>query len=121
MKLRPHHILCIAHYEGKGYSEKFNAKMKEIIKRLDSGEGFTPVFGADDLCAACPHNADGVCDAEEKTARYDKTVAELIGLKPGKRYFKNEIADKAQNGIYAKNRFTSVCSDCEWANICHNR
>lgn len=121
IKLRPHHILCIKHYEGKGYSEDFNAKMRDIITRLDSGERVRFVTGADDLCAACPHNKDGVCETEEKSARYDKKVSEFLQLKFDKEYCKREIAGLAQREIYGKDRFDAVCPDCEWSYICRKR
>ena len=66
MQLRPHHILCIAHYEGKGYSEEFNIKMQAIIEALKSGGQFELTFGPDDLCASCPNLVGGICSSEEK-------------------------------------------------------
>ena len=35
-KIRPHHGMCIAFFKGKGYSEKFTAHMKDIIKELEN-------------------------------------------------------------------------------------
>lgn len=118
MNLRPHHILCISHYVGKGYSEEFNIRMKELIKRLGEGESFTPVFGSDDLCAACPNLIDGVCKSEEKVKRYDKITAELLGLTENQSYTK-EIFDTAKETVLNRGRFDDVCFDCEWAYICH--
>ena len=83
IKLRPHHILCIAHYEGNSYSEAFNLKMQEIIKRLETGEGFTLVFEADDLCSSCPNLTNGICKTENKVQRYDTMTAELLHIGEG--------------------------------------
>ncbi len=118
LKLRPHHILCIAHYAGKGYSTEFNQRMKELIKRLGEGESFDLVSGPDDLCAACPNLVCGLCKSEEKVRRYDKITAELLGVTQNKnRGF--DVFDEAKEKIYSQNKFSSVCSDCEWAYICH--
>ncbi len=117
MKIRPHHILCIAHYEGKGYSEEFNLKMKEVIKRLDGGEEFSLVSGADDLCSSCPNLINGVCKTEEKVQRYDKTTAALLGIKEDQR-LSRDIFDAAKEKIYKKNKFDLICSDCEWSYVC---
>ena len=121
VKLRPHHILCIKHYEGKGYSEEFNIRMKEVIAHLDRGERFKLVCGADDLCEACPNCRGGVCSAEQKVKRYDKAVTDLLGISYDKEYSKDELFARSEKEIYEKGRFDSVCSDCEWAKICHGK
>ncbi len=117
IKLRPHHILCIAHYEGKGYSEEFNLKMKEIIKSLETGEEFELVFGADDLCSACPNLKNGICETEEKVNRYDRMTADLLVIGEGQISTKT-IFDAAKEKIYKANKFNHICSDCEWSYIC---
>jgi hypothetical protein len=118
MKLRPHHILCISHYVGEGYSAEFNVKMKELIKRLGEGESFDLVSGPDDLCAACPNLSGGLCKSEEKVKRYDKITAELLGVTQNGSCG-SDVFDIAKKKIYSQNKFASVCSDCEWAYICH--
>ena len=117
IKLRPHHILCIAHYEGSGYSEGFNRKMREIVKRLEAGEAFRFVFGADDLCAACPNLKNGVCNTEEKVRGYDGVTAALLGVAAGREATK-EIFGTAEDRICQAGKFDLICSDCEWSYIC---
>ncbi|MBQ6421594.1 MAG: DUF1284 domain-containing protein [Clostridia bacterium] len=117
VKLRPHHILCIAHYEGNGYSEEFNLKMKEIIKRLETGEEFELVFGADDLCSSCPNLKNGICKTEKKVNRYDSMTAEMLSIFEGQISTK-VIFELAKEKIYRENRFNLICSDCEWSYIC---
>lgn len=38
LKIRPHHILCMKAYIGKGYSQKFNENMEKIIKTLKENQ-----------------------------------------------------------------------------------
>ena len=117
MQLRPHHILCIAHYEGKGYSEAFNIKMHEIINALESGGQFELVFGPDDLCASCPNLSGGNCNSEEKVRKYDRLTAEMLGIAENQR-LNSDIFKSANQKIYEPNRFDQICSDCEWSYIC---
>ena len=121
VNLRPHHILCIAHYEGKGYGKEFCEKMREVISALDTGESFTVTDGADDLCTVCPNHQNGVCTAEEKASRYDDAVKNLLGMTKGEKYTKKQISALAKKNVYSAGRFDSVCHDCEWAYICHKK
>lgn len=117
IKLRPHHILCIAHYEGNGYSEEFNLKMKEIIKRLETGEEFKLVFDGDDLCSSCPNLTNSICKTEDKVRRYDNMTAELLNISEDQNLTKDIFAS-AKSKIYEANKFDLICSDCEWSYIC---
>lgn len=120
IELRPHHILCIAHYEGNGYSEEFNQKMKEIIKRLEIGEKFELVFKADDLCSACPNLKKGICETEEKVSKYDGMTAEMLSIFDGQILTKS-VFESAKEKIYKANKFDLICSDCEWSYICRKK
>ncbi len=39
--LRPHHGMCLAYFEGKGYSEGFSAHMQEMLELFEKD---VPVF-----------------------------------------------------------------------------
>ena len=80
-RLRPHHGMCLSFFEGKGYSSEFTAhmaKMKEIL--TEQNPMITLVRETDDICCACPHNKEGVCDAAQKVYDYDTGVLESCGL-----------------------------------------
>ena len=55
--LRPHHLLCLQAFRGKGYSESFVKKMTEVHAMLRENPKLEIRLaeGADDLCAACPN------------------------------------------------------------------
>lgn len=84
LRLRPHHFLCIQNYRGHGYSPAFDEKMKSVIAALRSPSGarIRIVHGSDDLCAACPHCRDGVCDSASPE-RFDALVLAHTELKVG--------------------------------------
>ncbi len=120
MQIRPHHILCIGNYVGKGYSEKFTANMDGICERLKNGEPFILTKGKDDVCAACPFLEDGVCKTVEKTDRYDESVCAALGLKYGEKYVYDELERKAEERIYGSRGLSFICGDCEWHDLCDN-
>lgn len=119
MKLRPHHLLCINNYVGKGYSEDFTANMDKTVAGLKNGCEFTLVNGPDDLCAHCPF-CGGECKTKEKTDRYDKTVTDVLGLEYGKTYKYAGSVEKANREIIKSGKFDAVCPDCEWFSLCKN-
>ena len=73
--LRPHHGMCLQFFEGKGYSSSFTKNMAYILDHLEREDpDICLVVGPDRICSACPHQKDGLCDAEEKTENYDRSV-----------------------------------------------
>jgi hypothetical protein len=111
--LRPHHLLCLRFFEGKGYSTAFVNNTRAVLSRLEKDGRFTVVSGPDALCAACPHLAGGVCSQREKTDRYDTAAARFLGLRAGDA---GDFAAFTKAGAAALQ--PRVCADCEWAEIC---
>lgn len=116
MKIRPHHLLCIGNYIGKGYSRDFEKNMEQIIGRLKSGEEFVLCGSADDICSACPFNNGGTCKTAEKVERYDSYVLNALGLGYGKKYGYAPLA----KAISAADVFKDACGDCEWNQLCRD-
>ncbi|MCD8014410.1 MAG: DUF1284 domain-containing protein [Lachnospiraceae bacterium] len=59
--LRPHHGMCLAYFEGKGYSEGFTVHMQKMLalflKEGENGKGprIRLVTHPDEICTACPN------------------------------------------------------------------
>ncbi len=51
VRLRPHHLLCVPTYVGKGYGPAFTANMTAVAERLCAGEDIELVAEPDDICA----------------------------------------------------------------------
>ena len=123
MKLRAHHLLCVRFYCGHGYSEAFNARMKEVIAALEAGTPFTLTDGPDDLCEACPNllaTPSGTrCRTQEKVSRYDERTADALGLTPGDRLrFESVKALTDERVFRVPGTFEAICGDCEWRVYC---
>ena len=120
LRLRPHHLLCIQKFAGHGYDENFTRYMASLVEALQA-EPETPVIlvaGADDLCARCPHQASGVCDAREKVDAIDGAVLSLCGFSCGERAAWSELSRAARERVLAAPAFARVCADCEWFGLC---
>ena len=62
IKLRAHHGMCLAFFEGKGYSAGFTAHMARILEYLEQeNPTVTVVAEADCICGGCPNLTDGRC------------------------------------------------------------
>jgi len=51
IRLRPHHLLCMLTYAGRGYTPRFTSGMDDLIARLGGGEEILLIDGPDDICA----------------------------------------------------------------------
>lgn len=119
-RLRPHHGMCLSFFEGKGYSGEFTAhmaKMKEIL--TEQNPMITLVRETDDICCACPHNKEGVCDAAQKVYDYDTGVLKSCGLEENEKQpfltFYRQVAEQIlEQGIGEK-----ICGNCQWRRICY--
>ena len=67
IKLRAHHGMCLAFFEGKGYSAGFTAHMARILEYLEQeNPTVTVVAEADCICGGCQWSS--IC--KEKEALY---------------------------------------------------
>jgi hypothetical protein len=60
MKIRGHHLLCLLHFEGKGYSRDFIENMYKIKEALEKGKVFFVLNSCDDICRKCPYMEGGL-------------------------------------------------------------
>ena len=119
MKLRPHHLLCIGFFEGKGYSPSFVQHMTRIIARLkQNAPPITLTCGCDAICQACPHCIGGTCETAVKVLRYDKAVLAFCCLREGETLPYPLLRERVTAEILAKGRLSAVCEDCTWSSVC---
>lgn len=124
IRLRPHHLLCMLTFVGRGYTPRFTVNYEVLARRISRGETILIVEGPDDICAPlledenAPHClGESVCgrDAEALAA-----VSRLLGrplfagssIVPGASLFRKLRLHFASGGLRA------VCAGCEWANLC---
>lgn len=118
--LRPHHLMCIQSYIGKGYSEEFVKNMDVVVGSLieNVDQTIRLVEGNDHICNHCPHNIHGVkCESDDKVITMDKKVLKYLEITPGEytySYLLNRLKEKLN-----EEAFKDICGDCEWYNLCH--
>ncbi|MGN1181323.1 MAG: DUF1284 domain-containing protein [Suilimivivens sp.] len=117
-RIRAHHGMCLAFFEGKGYSSEFAKHMGEIKKLLSEDPVVTVVSQTDDICSFCPNNENGICTAQEKVAGYDRSVLSLCGLKPDTQMNFKKFEKLVNEKILAAGRRKGICGGCQWENIC---
>ena len=118
MKLRPHHLLCLPNFVGKGYDDGFSANMAAQKRRLEAEDVFTSAEGCDEICAACPNRQGDRCLAEDKAERYDAAVRRALGLAEGQRCSYAELRRRVEEEIFSAGRLGGICGDCEWHSLC---
>ena len=116
--IRPHHLMCIQNYIGRGYSEEFTAHMNELIASLTDDTGLIINEGCDDVCSACPYNEQGRCTSLDKVAGMDAGVMDACGLTYGESVRWGDISSSVREKIFTTDRFEAVCRDCQWFSLC---
>lgn len=123
IKLRPHHLMCITFYKGKGYSQEFVDNMSKIQSLLeDEHAQIILTQDCDDVCSHCPRNVNDTCIDEIKSKAYDQKVIEYLGLTD---YFLDPepipysiLGHLTNKHILSKGHREKICGDCQWSSIC---
>ncbi len=123
LRLRPHHLLCVLTYVGKGYSPAFTANMTEIAGRLGRGEAVDIVAGPDDICAPLLDTPDVHCHRPSVTERDKAAARDLsplfgIDIRTGTRLVLDaDLLGRARRA-FAADAVRSACAGCEWNGLC---
>ncbi len=117
--LHPHHGLCFAFFEGKGYSDGFTANLAHFLNALQTNDpDIRLTCSADPVCDACPNNCHGVCATQDKVEKYDRAVLSYCGLTEGDVLSYSSFAQAVQVKILNAGRRRNVCGTCQWDEIC---
>ncbi len=123
VRLRPHHLLCLLSYVGKGYSAAFTANYDRIAARLSGGEDVLVVAGPDDICA--PLLADGRAHCRnasvvERDRAAANDVSQLLGRPVGVGTILTLDAGwlAIMRQGFRSGLVRSACTGCEWVELC---
>lgn len=117
-RIRAHHGMCLAFFQGNGYSEEFTEHMGKIKQELEKNPRVCLADGTDDICAHCPHRVSGACRSAEKVAAYDRKVLALCGLEAGAELEWKVFEGLVKNKILDQGKRKAVCGDCQWDSLC---
>lgn len=117
--IRPHHLLCLQFFEGKGYSDSFVKHMTEIHdKLLEENPKIHLVKGTDDICKSCPNNERGRCNKESSVSGNDMRTYEAIKDEVNGDGTWEELTELVYKNIINQNKLKQVCETCRWSDIC---
>jgi len=119
VRLRPHHLMCVHGFEGKGYSPEFVKNFWQVIERLNKSDQVeVEVVGStqEDICAPCPNNTGIVCSDETKIRKLDQgyevtlnvRVNDILSWKEVKHRIAAQVTDEA---------FEANCEPCSWKKL----
>lgn len=117
-RIRAHHGMCLAFFEGKGYSGEFTKHMGEMKELLAADPVVTIIENTDDICGPCPNNKAGICVTAEKVAEYDRAVLSLCELEPGTGMHWLSFEKLVNEKILAAGKRKEICGNCCWDSIC---
>ena len=115
--IRPHHLVCMQHFIGKGYSPEFTDNMADIINylKLHADKKIIKVVNTEDsVCINCPNNGLGKCS---KAVQHDKDYFIVLRIDTDRSYSWNDIKQLIDQYL-DYNTFVNICSNCKWFHIC---
>ncbi|MVA97216.1 DUF1284 domain-containing protein [Nitratireductor sp. CAU 1489] len=123
VRLRPHHLLCVLTYVGKGYSPAFTVNLTAIAGRLAAGEEVDIVAGPDDICAPLLSGQQPHCHRASVSERDRAAMDDLGGVlglpvRPGGRLVLDATRLGQLRAAFATGQVRSACHECEWAELC---
>ncbi|WP_421913978.1 DUF1284 domain-containing protein [Mesorhizobium sp.] len=123
IRLRPHHLLCLLTYVGKGYGPAFTANYDGIAERLCLGEDILVVSGPDDICAPLLSEPEPHCWAEsvvERDRLAARDVADLLArpIGSGIRLDLDASTLARMREAFSAGLTRNACLGCEWAGLC---
>lgn len=118
-KLRAHHGMCIAFFQGRGYSTDFIVQMEKLIQQLKKNPIINICAQADSICCTCPNQHQGVCRTESKVSEYDRLVLKYCGLSVGMTMPYADFQEAVHKHILLSRKRSEICGNCQWDPICH--
>ncbi|ATG47267.1 2Fe-2S ferredoxin [Celeribacter ethanolicus] len=121
--LRPHHLLCLLTYVGKGYSPAFVAGYDRIVARLNAGEEIEIVEGPDDICAPIACDMSEHCHGSSVISR-DALAAREVGrvleqgISQGTKLVLGPERRATLRAAFAQGDVRTACRGCEWSDLC---
>ncbi len=119
VRLRPHHLLCLLTYAGKGYTPAFTENFDAICARLKAGEDIALVAGPDDICRPWLGEPEAHCRRDSVTARDERAAADLSLLLGQPVAALTTLPDLATlRAAFSSGDTRAACRGCEWFGLC---
>lgn len=123
VRLRPHHLLCMLTFVGKGYSPAFVTNYRRLAGRLSAGETIEIVSGPDDICAPLLSDEAAHCFGVSVAGRDAAALEDIAGLlgrevEIGMAIAPDPALFKKLRDAFSAGVTRSACAGCEWSSLC---
>ncbi|EFO30094.1 conserved hypothetical protein [Roseibium sp. TrichSKD4] len=122
VELRPHHLLCLLTYLGKGYTPAFVENYERVVTRLNAGETITIVSGPDEICHPMLNDPSCHCRNESVAIRDQQALAAVLTCLRLEAITEPFVL--AQDDVLRLRRafqngdLRAACQGCEWELLC---
>jgi hypothetical protein len=110
--LRAHHGMCLAFFQGEGYSDLFVAHMGKILEQMQENPSLQIITHADVICEKCPNLENGSCNTPDLVRAYDQKVLSFCGLTWDT--FSKLVSER----ILLQGKRKEICGACKWSELC---
>lgn len=124
MKLRSHHLLCLYHFQGKGYSYDFTVRLQTLWQKLQDNpqQRVRIINGPDDVCTFCPHVGEQGCQKggageERQIQKMDERVLAALGFSLHQSLPWQWVRTHIEKTV-GPDELWYLCSGCEWLTLC---
>lgn len=121
IKLRPHHLLCMLTYIGKGYTTVFTENFTALMQEINAGaKDIEIVQGIDDICATRINNPlDSDCHCyEDRIQDRDTQAMSDLGISYGDiiTLSREKLAKMRED--FKTGKIRTACQSCQWQDLC---
>jgi hypothetical protein len=124
IRLRPHHLLCMLTFAGKGYTPAFVANFEQVASRIAAGnEAIQIVDGPDDICSPLLTEANCHCHNSSVILR-DHHAAEAISdllqlpIRAGASLPLGQDLLPILREAFVTGTIRQACVGCQWQPTC---
>jgi hypothetical protein len=124
IRLRPHHLLCMLTFAGKGYTPAFVANFEQVTSRIAAGnETIQIVDGPDDICSPLLTEANCHCHNSSVILR-DRHAAEAISdllqlpIRAGANLPTRQDVLPILREAFVTGTIRQACVGCQWKPTC---
>jgi hypothetical protein len=124
IRLRPHHLLCMLTFAGKGYTPAFVANFEQVASRIARGdEAIQIVDGPDDICS--PRLAESTCHCHNSSVilrdrHATEAISDLLShqIRPGTNLLPHQNLLLILREAFVTGAIRKACTGCQWKPTC---
>ncbi len=124
IRLRPHHLLCMLTYVGKGYTKAFTANFDRLLPVILAGNPLQIVLTPDDICQPLLNEPDEVCHCfnasvcqRDKLAQQDMSMLGF-NIEDGQIFSLTPQHIQLLRQAFAAGTIRRACHGCQWYELC---